>query len=64
MDFCSDIFALGVVIFELITGKHPFLAESAEAMIERIRNDDSEKLPDWVPAELKKLVNAMISSVL
>ncbi|KAA6401195.1 MAG: putative CAMK family protein kinase [Streblomastix strix] len=60
MDFCSDIFALGVVIFELITGKHPFLAESAEAMIERIRNDDSEKLPDWVPAELKKLVNAMI----
>ncbi|KAA6365307.1 MAG: putative cmgc ck2 family, partial [Streblomastix strix] len=50
MDKSSDIFSLGVIIFQLITGQHPYEADSEEAMIDKIMKDKVSKLPDWDPS--------------
>ncbi|HET7294839.1 MAG TPA: protein kinase [Vicinamibacteria bacterium] len=43
LDFRSDLYALGLVIFELFTGRGPFPAETpAAAMMRRLERD-----PDW-----------------
>ncbi|KAA6372097.1 MAG: hypothetical protein EZS28_032375, partial [Streblomastix strix] len=42
----SDIFSLGAIIFQLITGHHPYEADSEEAMIDKIKkNQDPSHRP-------------------
>ncbi|KAA6396684.1 MAG: hypothetical protein EZS28_007787, partial [Streblomastix strix] len=47
MDKSSDIFSLGVIIFQLITGHHPYEADSEEAMIDKIKKNQVLQVPDW-----------------
>ncbi|KAA6383749.1 MAG: putative serine/threonine-protein kinase Nek4 [Streblomastix strix] len=63
MYFSSDIFAVGVCIFELITGQHPFAADSEQKMINKIKNGESSNLPEYVPTELQEIINKMLNSV-
>ncbi|KAA6369336.1 MAG: hypothetical protein EZS28_035137 [Streblomastix strix] len=62
MDFGTDVFAVGVVLFELLTGRHPFEADTIEGAIEKIRQGDAQKLPTWVPFDLNQLISKMINS--
>ncbi|KAA6384765.1 MAG: putative CAMK family protein kinase, partial [Streblomastix strix] len=59
----SDIFAFGCVIFELLTGQHPFQGKSKQEheMIENIKNGKVAQLPDWVSQGMKEIVMAMLS---
>ncbi|KAA6370557.1 MAG: putative protein kinase domain protein [Streblomastix strix] len=49
MDKSSDIFSMGVIIFQLITGHHPFESDSEEAMIDKIKKNQVLQVPDWDP---------------
>ncbi|KAA6368554.1 MAG: putative protein kinase,serine/threonine-protein kinase [Streblomastix strix] len=45
MTFESDVFAIGNIIFELLTGKHPFDAKTEQEIIQKIVRYDVAKLP-------------------
>lgn len=44
VDRRSDIFSLGVIIFELLSGQRPFLGENVPSVLNRIVNDDPAPL--------------------
>ncbi len=60
LDARSDIFSLGTVMFELFTGKRPFLGESHLDLISSILRDDAPALrqiaPD-LPRQLERIVD-------
>ncbi len=62
----SDIFALGVVLYEMITGKKCFDGDTALAILEKIRhcNLKAEDLPASIPDPLRQiLAKAMAGSL-
>ncbi|KAA6389260.1 MAG: putative NEK protein kinase [Streblomastix strix] len=65
MTYASDIFSFGIVLFELITGQHPFAfnTDNEQSIIDNIQKGDYQELPDWVPNEMKKIVMNMLNNV-
>ncbi|KAA6398543.1 MAG: hypothetical protein EZS28_005928 [Streblomastix strix] len=61
MDQSSNVFSLGCIIHEALTGQHPFFAPTKQEMIEKIRKGQFTELPDWIEPEMKDLVLAMMN---
>ncbi len=60
VDARSDIFSLGVLMFEMLTGRLPFRGEHEAAMIYSILNEEPEsasKHRDDIPQELAHIIN-------
>ncbi len=63
-DHRADLFSLGVVFFEALTGRHPFRAESFLATTTRILHEEPAPLRQFnprVPAELERIVAKMLA---
>jgi serine/threonine protein kinase len=55
VDFRTDLFSFGVVIYEVASGSNPFEAETVPATIARILDIEPAALSDVCPASLPKL---------
>jgi dipeptidyl aminopeptidase/acylaminoacyl peptidase len=56
VDARSDIFSVGIILYELLTGSNPFVRESAVETMHAIIRDDAPPLGAGVPAGLALVV--------
>jgi serine/threonine-protein kinase len=55
LDAQTDIFSLGVVIYEMVAGRTPFEGASNDELIAAILNNEPEALPENLSSEVYKL---------
>ncbi len=61
LDARSDEFAFGVILYELATGKNPFLRETGPETLVTIIREDAEPLPASIPAPLRWIIERCLA---
>lgn len=64
LDGRSDLFSVGITLYQMLTGQRPFLGDSAVALAVKIAKDDPvpiERLRPEVPAALRRVVERCLA---
>jgi len=56
VDTTTDVFALGCILYEMLTGRRPFAGGSRAEQISSVLRDDPEPLPSILPLTLRSVV--------
>ena len=56
VDSRSDVFSLGVVLYEMASGRRAFAAQSPAETMDAILTEDPPELPDSVPSAVNRIV--------
>lgn len=59
LNFQSDMYSLGVVLYELLTGQKPHTAPNLESLLKKIKSQDPT-LPSKLRTELPKSIDAVV----
>jgi serine/threonine protein kinase len=59
----SDLFSLGIVMYELLAGKHPFAADNFSRLVNRILNEEPVPLRD-VRQDIPESLQAIVSKAM
>lgn len=61
--FKSDIWALGALLYEMCTLRHPFEARNYQELVVKIAKGTYQRIPQEYSAELQKLIDSMLRQV-
>lgn len=59
----TDLFSLGVIMYELLTGKHPFNANSFSRLVSKILNEDPPRIRE-IRSDLPDALDVIVSKLL
>ena len=59
--FASDVWALGCILYELCTYKHPFTAKSQGGLILKILNDNPNPIDNYYSKDLKDIITKIFN---
>ena len=60
----TDLFSLGIIMYELLAGKHPFAAENFSRLVQRILNEDPPHVQQFrsdIPDSLVTILNKALA---
>ncbi len=60
----TDLFSLGIIMYELLAGKHPFAAETFSRLVQRILNEDPPDVRQFrteIPDPLVRILNKALA---
>lgn len=62
LDYSSkaDLWSMGVIFYELITGKHPFPIQNLAEIVFKVLNTEPVPLADSVHPQIKQLIYGML----